>query len=69
VSTPTSASNINFEVWLPQSTWNGKFLSSGEGGYAGALNYTRLGLDGGLDALLRRHRVVVLALWLAALVG
>ena len=54
VSTPTSDSNINFEVWLPQSTWNGKFLSSGEGGYAGALNYTRLGLDGGLDELLRR---------------
>jgi feruloyl esterase len=39
---------------LPTRTWNRKFLSSGEGGYAGALNYTRLGLDGGLDELLRR---------------
>jgi uncharacterized tannase-like protein DUF6351/tannase/feruloyl esterase len=54
VSKPSTDSNIYFEVWLPQTTWNGKFLSSGEGGYAGALNYTRLGLDGGLDELLRR---------------
>lgn len=54
VSRPSSDSNIYFEVWLPTDTWNGKFLSSGEGGYAGALNYTRLGLDGGLDELLRR---------------
>ncbi|HYS08845.1 MAG TPA: tannase/feruloyl esterase family alpha/beta hydrolase [Myxococcales bacterium] len=53
-SRPTSDSNIFFEVWLPSATWNGKFLSSGEGGYAGAPNYTRLGLDGGLDELLRR---------------
>lgn len=54
VSKPTSDSNINFEVWLPSSTWNGKFLSSGEGGYAGTPNYTRRGLDGGLDELIRR---------------
>jgi hypothetical protein len=53
-SRPTTDSNIFAEVWLPQSTWNGKFLSSGEGGFAGVPNYTRLGLDGGLDELLRR---------------
>ena len=54
VSKPTSDSHINFEVWLPANSWNGKFLSSGEGGYAGTLNYTRSGLDGGLDELIRR---------------
>jgi len=54
VSKPSSDSNIYFEVWLPVSIWNGKFLSSGEGGYAGVPNYTRLGLDGGLDELVRR---------------
>jgi hypothetical protein len=54
VSRPTADSNINFEVWLPTETWNGRFMSSGEGGYAGALNYTRNGLDGGLDEILRR---------------
>jgi len=54
VSRPTSDSNIYFEVWLPTETWNGKFLSSGEGGYVGQLNYTRRGLDGGLDEILRR---------------
>jgi len=54
LSRPTADSGIVFEVWLPTETWNGKFLSSGEGGYAGQLNYTRRGLDGGLDELLRR---------------
>jgi len=54
LSKATSDSNIYFEVWLPSTAWNGKFLSSGEGGFAGVPNYTRLGLDGGLDELLRR---------------
>ena len=54
VSRPTNDSTINFEVWLPADSWNGKFVSSGEGGFAGRLNYTRLGLDGGLDEWLRR---------------
>jgi len=38
VSRPSSESNINFETWLP-TTWNGKFLSNGEGGYVGAIGY------------------------------
>ncbi len=54
VSRPTRDSDIRFEVWLPSESWNGRFVSSGEGGYAGRLNYTRLGLDGGLDEWLRR---------------
>jgi hypothetical protein len=54
VSRPTAGSSITFEVWLPATGWNGKFLSSGEGGFAGVLNYTRNGLDGGLDEILRR---------------
>lgn len=54
VSRPSADSTINFEVWLPSSSWNGKFLSAGEGGYAGTLTYTRVGLDGGLDELIRR---------------
>lgn len=55
VSRPSPDSDIVFEVWLPHADqWNGKFLSSGEGGYVGQLNYTRNGLDGGLDEVLRR---------------
>jgi feruloyl esterase len=54
VSKPSVESNINFEVWLPTKTWNGKFLSAGEGALAGAINYTRLGLDGSLDENLKR---------------
>jgi hypothetical protein len=43
---PTTDSDIRFEVWMPVSGWNGKFLSAGEGGYAGAINYG--GIDGAL---------------------
>lgn len=54
-SKPTGDSNIFFEVWLPQrDRWNERFLSAGEGGFAGSPNYTRNGLDGGMDELLRR---------------
>jgi hypothetical protein len=45
---PTSDSDIRFEVWMPVAGWNGKFLSAGEGGYAGAINY------GGINDALRR---------------
>jgi feruloyl esterase len=55
VSKPSSDSSIFFEVWLPQpSQWNERFVSAGEGGFAGTPNYTRNGLDGGMDELLRR---------------
>lgn len=55
VSKPSPDSNIMFEVWLPlRQNWNSRFLSAGEGGFAGVPNYTRKGLDGGLDELLRR---------------
>src|SRR6516225_4875155 len=55
LSKPSSDSSIFFEVWLPQpDQWNSRFLSTGEGGYAGSPNYTRNGLDGGMDELLRR---------------
>ncbi len=55
VSKPSVDSDIRFEVWLPQpAAWNRKFLSTGEGGFAGQLNYQRNGLDGAMDELLRR---------------
>jgi feruloyl esterase len=45
---PTGDSDIRFEVWMPAAGWNGKFLSAGEGGWAGTINY------GGIAAALRR---------------
>jgi Tannase and feruloyl esterase len=42
---PTSDSEIRFEVWLPASGWNGKFLSVGNGGFAGSINYFALADD------------------------
>jgi Tannase and feruloyl esterase len=57
---PTSDSHIEFEVWLPASGWNGKYLGVGNGGFAGSINYLnaigRLGAasnaDPGLAAAL-----------------
>ncbi len=36
---PTGDSDIQFEVWLPSSGWNGKFQGVGNGGFAGSINY------------------------------
>ncbi len=36
---PTNDSNINFEIWMPESGWNGKFLGVGNGGYSGEIWY------------------------------
>jgi hypothetical protein len=41
---PSSESNIQFEVWLPASGWNGKFQGLGNGGFAGAIGYDQLGI-------------------------
>jgi feruloyl esterase len=37
--TPTSDSDINIEVWMPSSAWNGRFLGTGSGGFAGFIFY------------------------------
>src|SRR5215475_13573021 len=38
VTRPTEDSEIRFELWLPTSEWNGKFLQLGNGGWAGQIN-------------------------------
>ena len=45
---PSSDSNIQFEVWMPASGWNGKFQGVGNGGYAGSISY------GGMAEAVRR---------------
>jgi hypothetical protein len=47
---PSSDSHIEFEVWLPASGWNGKYLGVGNGGLAGSISYLNFGL-GLADAL------------------
>lgn len=44
---PSADSDIQFEVWMPVTGWNGKFQGIGNGGYAGAISY------GGLASALR----------------
>lgn len=39
---PTADSNIQFEVWMPASGWNGKFQGIGNGGFAGSISYPGL---------------------------
>ncbi|WP_053063915.1 tannase/feruloyl esterase family alpha/beta hydrolase [Caballeronia mineralivorans] len=36
---PTPDSDINVEVWLPQTAWNRRFLATGNGGGAGSIAY------------------------------
>jgi feruloyl esterase len=36
---PTSDSDIKIEIWLPTSSWNGKFQAVGNGGWAGSISY------------------------------
>ena len=39
---PTKDSEIRFELWLPASGWNGKYIQLGNGGWAGAINAAAL---------------------------
>jgi len=38
-SAPTSDSDIQFEVWIPESSWNGKYLQAGCGGFCGSISF------------------------------
>ena len=40
--TPTGDSSIGIEVWMPSSTWNGRFEGVGNGGYAGSIPYSAI---------------------------
>lgn len=42
---PSTDSYIRFEVWMPASGWNGKFLGVGNGGFAGSIGYGAMGDD------------------------
>jgi len=48
--TPTSDSHISFEVWVPDSGWNLKYLQVGCGGFCGSIQYGSLA-----DALRRGY--------------
>jgi feruloyl esterase len=39
---PSSDSDIQFEVWMPASGWNGKFQGIGNGGFAGSISYGQM---------------------------
>jgi feruloyl esterase len=49
---PTPESDIRFELWLPETGWNGKFMQTGNGGAAGSIVYDSL-----VDPLLRGYAV------------
>jgi dienelactone hydrolase len=40
---PAPDSNIQFEVWMPAASWNGKFQGVGNGGFAGSIGYDQMG--------------------------
>ncbi|MCC7461799.1 MAG: tannase/feruloyl esterase family alpha/beta hydrolase [Gammaproteobacteria bacterium] len=39
---PSADSDIRFELWLPHSGWNGRFMQTGNGGAAGSIIYSSL---------------------------
>ena len=39
ISRPVAGSSIRFEVWMPMSGWNGKFVGVGNGAWAGTMPY------------------------------
>jgi feruloyl esterase len=41
---PTSDSDIKIEVWMPVTGWNEKFQAVGNGGWAGMIGYSALGV-------------------------
>jgi hypothetical protein len=41
-SRPSADSDIEIEVWMPVSKWNGKFQGEGNGGFAGSIGYDQL---------------------------
>jgi feruloyl esterase len=45
---PSADSHIEFEVWMPVSGWNNRYLGVGNGGFAGSIYYG--GLASGLKA-------------------
>ena len=49
---PSADSNIQIEVWMPVSGWNGKFEAVGNGGWAGLIRYSTL--NASLATELRR---------------
>ena len=53
VLTPTSDSAIQIEAWLPETTWNGRFLGTGGGGFQGTITFTSLasGIQGGFASV------------------
>lgn len=42
LATPTARSNIQFEVWLPVSGWNGRIEMIGNGGYSPQIRFDQL---------------------------
>src|SRR5215831_2112797 len=41
-TTPTSDSHIQFEVWMPETGWNLKYLQAGCGGFCGSISYSAM---------------------------
>jgi tannase/feruloyl esterase len=42
-ATPTSDSHIEFEIWIPESIWNGKYLQLGCSELCGLISYRTMG--------------------------
>ena len=51
---PTADSAIRFEVWMPNTGWNGRIVDVGNGGFAGSISYTQMAANVGRGLCHRR---------------
>jgi feruloyl esterase len=56
LATPSSDSTINYLLWIPDNTWNGRFEATGNGGYGG-----NMAIDGPAMIYALRHGFAVAA--------
>jgi feruloyl esterase len=45
IARPTPSSRITFELWLPQTGWNGRYYQLGNGGFGGNIHYPSLAAE------------------------
>ncbi|MBK4739113.1 tannase/feruloyl esterase family alpha/beta hydrolase [Noviherbaspirillum pedocola] len=50
ILTPTTDSFINVELWMPTTSWNGRFQGIGNGGYGGTIAQGSLAMVAGLQS-------------------
>ena len=55
IARPTADSEIKIEIWLPAANWNGRYMQTGNGGWAGSIPIRLLARRGPTRVCHRRN--------------